>query len=110
MPKSSTPLAALVATHVDQLVAALERTVRDQIHTALTTYFHQALAGKPRARRGRPGRPKARRLLPCIAPKCAKPSKGPRFHYLCEDHRKASRADYTAWRDASRAKAKRKAG
>ena len=34
---------------------------------------------------------------PCIVPGCDKPSKGPRFHFLCEDHRNADEQQIKTW-------------
>ena len=39
-----------------------------------------------------------KRRLPCIAPGCSNPSKGPRFQYLCVKHMDAPKKDYEAWR------------
>ena len=47
---------------------------------------------------------KRRRILPCIAPGCKNPSKGPRFHYLCEEHMGAPKKDYEAWREKRKEK------
>jgi hypothetical protein len=57
------------------------------------------------AARGRRGGPALRRrVVPCIAPGCTNPSKGPRFHYLCEKHKDAPKKDYEAWRKARQEK------
>jgi hypothetical protein len=40
----------------------------------------------------------------CISPNCQKLSKGPRFHFLCETHRKAPKAKWTAWAVAAKKK------
>lgn len=34
-----------------------------------------------------------RRVFPCPVPDCKKQGKGPRFHYLCEDHRDMNKRD-----------------
>lgn len=44
---------------------------------------------------------KAAAIKPCIAPGCTSPSKGPRFHYLCDEHKGASPAEYAAWREGA---------
>lgn len=49
-----------------------------------------------------PARTRPKRILPCIAPGCRNMSKGPRFHYLCEDHRNAPKRDWTAWQKAQK--------
>lgn len=35
-------------------------------------------------------------IKPCKVPGCGKPSKGPRFRFLCEDHRDMGKAKLTA--------------
>jgi hypothetical protein len=45
----------------------------------------------------------------CIAPNCKNPSKGPRFHFLCENHRKAPKAKWSKWAEARAAERKKKA-
>jgi hypothetical protein len=40
----------------------------------------------------------------CIAPNCNKTSKGPRFHFLCDNHRTAPKAKWTAWAAAAKKK------
>jgi hypothetical protein len=92
----------IVERYTADLVAAVTREVRrsvaDEVRDALTG---SGGAGRGRSSAGRGGR---RRILPCIAPGCSNPSKGPRFHYLCEKHRDARKADYEAWRKARREK------
>ncbi|MSP15658.1 MAG: hypothetical protein EXR73_03420 [Myxococcales bacterium] len=48
---------------------------------------------------------KVRKIVPCIAPDCSNPSKGPRFHYLCDKHKDASKKEYDGWRAAKRSAA-----
>ena len=72
--------------------------------------------GRGQGRRG-PGRPpagSAPRVVrqpgggrTCIAANCKNPSKGPRFHFLCETHRKAPKAQVAKWQQAA-AKVKKK--
>jgi hypothetical protein len=93
------PLQELVSRTVSDLVAAINRHMRDDIATEVRAFI--ASKGTPAGRAGRRGRPalaRKKRLLPCIAPGCLNPSKGPRFHYLCEKHMGAPRKDYEAWR------------
>lgn len=50
-----------------------------------------------------------KKALPtCIAPHCRKPSKGPRFKYLCEAHRGAAPDLVKIWQ--SKTKVNRKEG
>lgn len=92
-------LDAIVRDHVSELVSAITAAVRanvaDEIQSLLATG-----GGGTAARRLL--KPKKRRILPCIAPGCSNPSKGPRFHYLCDKHKDASKKDYESWRKAKK--------
>lgn len=98
-------LASLVAEHVDSLVAALSQAVRKQMADDLARAIGASVGGGGGGRGSRlVGRPKRRNIRPCIAPGCSNPSKGPRFHYLCEKHRGAAKRDYEAWRKGTSGK------
>ncbi len=91
----------IVADHVGQLTRAIAQAVRQNIGTELARLVgaeRPAAASLRRSIRGRKPR-----ILPCIAPGCGSPSKGPRFRYLCARHLDAPRKDYEAWREARRA-------
>ena len=96
-------LQALVADHVESLVAALSQAVRTQMADDVARALGGAVAAPGRAVRAI-GRPKRRNIKPCIAPSCSNPSKGPRFHYLCEKHRSAPKRDYETWRKTAQGK------
>lgn len=49
------------------------------------------MAAKPAKAKGKPS-PNAG-IKPCRVPGCGKPSKGPRFGFLCETHREMNKAD-----------------
>ena len=102
-----TRLNRIVADHEGNLTQAIADVVRQNVADEMTRY----LVGKgpvtkigqaPPARSSVRARTRARRILPCIAPDCANPSKGPRFRYLCGDHLHASKREYLAWREARR--------
>lgn len=42
------------------------------------------------------------RDMTCIAPKCGERSKGPRFHYLCEDHADTPLRKVRNWQEKAR--------
>jgi hypothetical protein len=89
----------LVSRTVSDLVAAINRHMRGDMAAEVRAFI--ASKGSAPGRVGKRGRPvgsRKKRLLPCIAPGCTNPSKGPRFHYLCEKHRDAPKRDYQAWR------------
>ena len=92
-------LGEMIDRHVSDLVTAINqhmhRNMAAEVRAFLAANGRTAARVVGRTRRSSSGR---KRILPCIAPGCTNPSKGPRFHYLCEDHRKASRKDYEAWR------------
>ena len=81
----------------------MEKLVSDVVELVRhgTTLEIAELVGRSAARAGR-----RKRLLPCIAPACKNLSKGPRFHYLCDDHRKAPKKDWEAWQEAAKDKRK----
>jgi hypothetical protein len=96
-------LADIVNRYVGDLIYAVQQEVRRSVGEEVQGY----LAGRGaltagRTRRAGPGRKK--NVVPCIAPNCGNPSKGPRFHYLCEKHKDAKKADYEAWRKARKEK------
>jgi hypothetical protein len=97
-------LAEIVARYTSDLVNAVRQEVRrsvaDEVREVLTGGRGGGL-GLGRGRRGGNGR---KRVVQCIAPGCSNPSKGPRFHYLCDKHKDAKKADYEAWRKARKEK------
>jgi hypothetical protein len=97
-------LAEIVARYVGSLVDAVRQEVRrsvaDEVREVLTGSRAAGLSAG-RSRRAGNGR---KRVLPCIKPGCNSPSKGPRFHYLCDEHKDAKRSEYEAWRKARKEK------
>jgi hypothetical protein len=93
-------LADIVARYVNNLVEAVREVVRRNV----VAEVQEALSGRGLSV-GRTRRALGKkRVLQCIAPGCTNPSKGPRFHYLCEKHKDAKKADYEAWRKARKEK------
>jgi hypothetical protein len=82
----------IVADQINLLVERLERAVRGMVAAEAREHFARTSGRR-------------KNIVPCVAPRCGKPSKGPRFHFLCEDHLNAPRRDYMKWRE--RAKSKR---
>ncbi len=96
-------LSDIVSEHVETLVAKLHDAIRQQVTVEIMTYFHngeapRGLGGAAKVRR------RSKRVMTCIAPGCKNTSKGPRFHYLCDKHRDASKAEYAAWQAARKNK------
>ena len=103
LARHETKLAEIISRHVDDLVSAVRKEVRlsvaDEVRGFLTGNGAANVLGVRAGRRlGR------RRVVGCIAPGCPNPSKGPRFHYLCEKHKDAPKKDYEAWRKARQEK------
>lgn len=96
-------LADLVARHVNDLVDAVRNEVRRNVADEVRAFLTGVRLDEP-ARGGRrlAGRTARRKIVNCIAPGCPNPSKGPRFHYLCEKHKDAPKKDYEAWRKAQK--------
>ena len=85
----------VVQGHIEALVEAVSQMVRQ--NTAREIAEMVGGNGKLPALRGR-----RKRIRPCIAPGCKNPSKGPRFHYLCDKHRDAPRKEWEAWQAQKR--------
>ena len=92
-------LSEIVTRYVSDLVAALNQHLRrnmaDEVRDFIASHGGGTAVVAGRTRRAGTGR---KRVVQCIAPGCTNPSKGPRFHYLCEKHKDAPRKDYEAWR------------
>src|SRR5688500_1185975 len=88
----------LVAGSIEQLVAAITEEIRRNVASEIQGYLTGAGGLKAGRIARRLGRPRKKRILPCIAPNCQNQSKGPRFHYLCAKHMDAPKKDYEAWR------------
>jgi hypothetical protein len=95
----SSRLSEIVSKYVTDLVSAinqhLRRNMADEVRDFIASNGGTAAVVAGRTRRSGAGR---KRVVQCIAPGCANPSKGPRFHYLCEKHKDAPKKDYEAWR------------
>ena len=88
---------------IEQSVASMTRALTGAIRDAVKAELRGVRALRGRA--GAVGRPKKRNILPCIAEGCDKPSKGPRFRYLCDEHKGAGVRQVEEWRAAKKAAA-----
>ena len=84
----------VVQGHIAALVEAVSQMVRQNTAREIAEMVGGNGKLALRARR--------KRILPCIAPGCKNPSKGPRFHYLCDKHRDAPRKEWEAWQTQKR--------
>jgi len=95
----------MVSRYVSDLVSAINQHMRRNMAAEVRAFIaangRTAVQVPGRGRRSGSGR---KRVVACIAPGCTNPSKGPRFHYLCENHRDAPRKDYEGWRLKAREK------
>ncbi len=103
-----TVVGATIAHYRERLQGALAASMGDEVafycadgpvYASEWTFRGRDKNGRPvserglpfgRSRRSHPRRPppaSARRIIPCRWPRCRRPSKGPRFHFLCEAHR-----------------------
>jgi hypothetical protein len=98
-------LADIVTRHVNELVDAVKHEVRRGVADEVRSFLTGARISLPgRGGKRLTGRSARRKIVNCIAPGCPNPSKGPRFHYLCEKHKDASKKDYESWRKAKKDK------
>jgi hypothetical protein len=90
-------VAELVANYMDGLVTALREELRQEFAAEVTGFLGQG-RGQARALNLNGTMRKRGKARPCIAPGCNNPSKGPRFRFLCDEHKGAPKSDYEAWR------------
>lgn len=93
-----TRIASLVEGHIQDLVFAITRAVRENLAEEIRVYV---AGGDGRMLSPTLIRVKGKRRprdLACIAPGCRNRSKGPRFHYLCDKHVDTPKKQYEAWR------------
>jgi hypothetical protein len=97
-------LADIVGRYVGDLVDAVRQEVRRSVGEEVKGYLAGQSGGGTAGRTRRTLAGRKKNVVQCIAPGCPNPSKGPRFHYLCEKHKDAKKADYEAWRKARKEK------
>lgn len=76
---------------VESLAVDLRKALVAELAERITA---EAAAPVPRSPRSK--------IRPCIAPGCTTQSKGPRFHYLCEQHKNTGKRTVKKWRDSRR--------
>jgi hypothetical protein len=84
---------------VDRLVAEMTSTLRVVVEARLREFLREPGRGRARGFNGSPRR-KTKLDMACIAPGCANRSKGPRFKYLCDEHKGQSEKLIAQWRAA----------
>ena len=98
-------LNALLTDHVRNLVSEIAKVVRQNLAARLGAIISGTEPAAVAPKRKAVGRAARKRVVACLSPGCGNPSKGPRFHYLCEKHKDAPTKDYEAWRKAKQTKA-----
>ena len=94
--REAVQLVGLVTAHLQELVDLIASAMRRDLADELS-----ALIVAPAGRRA------PKRLVACMAPGCKNLSKGPRFHYLCDEHKGAKKSQIVSWRQARKLAAKR---
>jgi hypothetical protein len=84
----------ILRNHVQEFTNAITAAVRQNVASEISTFLKNGNGHQPRKSRIK------RRIMGCIAPSCKNPSKGPRFHYLCDKHMEAPKKEWQAWRAA----------
>jgi hypothetical protein len=74
----------LAKTWVEQIVERLATEIQTRVREVAAEAGRQAAPGRKAARGGR----KRRLDMRCRVPGCRNRSKGPRFGFICDDHRK----------------------
>ncbi|MFH0901736.1 MAG: hypothetical protein V2A73_13995 [Pseudomonadota bacterium] len=108
-PELENRIRTIVTEWVGNLVNEVALAVRTDVVNELRSFFTQreedeASEVQRITNRLMVGRLRTRRSMTCIAPGCKNVSKGPRFHYLCEEHAGVPAKDYQAWQKARRAR------
>lgn len=101
MARSRNQLQEILQDGVTRFVQQMTGTINDFLQEQMPDPKTFSTKG---ATAGRKGPSRKGKIRPCIAPKCKQPSKGPRFHFLCENHMKAPKRDWMVWAGKAEAK------
>lgn len=101
MARSRNQLQEILQDGVTRFVREMTGTINDFLQEQMPDPKTFSAKG---ATAGRKGTARKGKIRPCIAPKCKQPSKGPRFHFLCENHMKAPKRDWMVWAGKAEAK------
>jgi len=96
----------MAQTFVDRIVEQLSTSLRDRLGALVTQIERDAQARLGSAGRGRAGRRRRKLDMRCRVAGCRRMSRGPRFGFICDEHRKKlSKRAQAAAREAWNAKA-----
>ncbi len=100
-------LRSLVDSFVAQITALTEARLMDRVAAALGGALGPTRAGAPRqARQAAAGKTAPRTMTvprPCPVPGCGKPGRGPRFRWLCDEHKGIARTQWLAIKEGKAA-------
>ena len=96
----------MAQSFVDRIVEQLSTSLRERVGSLVTELERAAQARLGSAARGRPGRRRRKLDMRCRVAGCRRMSRGPRFGFICDEHRKKlSKREQAAAREAWNAKA-----
>jgi hypothetical protein len=97
---------AMAQTFVDRIVEQLSTSLRDRVSSIVTELERDARARLGRGSASRGGRRRRKLDMRCRVTGCRRMSRGPRFGFICDEHRKKlSKKEQAAAREAWNAKA-----
>jgi hypothetical protein len=96
----------MAQTFVDRIVEQLSTSLRDRLATLVSELERDARGRVGRATGGKTGRKRRKLDMRCRVAGCRRMSRGPRFGFICDEHRKKlSKREQAAAREAWNAKA-----
>jgi hypothetical protein len=96
----------MAQTFVDRIVEQLSSSLRDRLGTLVSELERDARGRIGRATGGKTGRKRRKLDMRCRVAGCRRMSRGPRFGFICDEHRKKlSKREQAAAREAWNAKA-----
>jgi hypothetical protein len=97
---------AMAQTFVDRIVEQLASSLRDRVGTLMSELERDARGRMGRGAAAQTGRRRRKLDMRCRVAGCRQMSRGPRFGFICDDHRKKlSKREQAAAREAWNAKA-----
>jgi hypothetical protein len=96
----------MAQTFVDRIVEQLSTSLRDRLGTLVSELERDARGRIGRTTAGKSGRKRRKLDMRCRVAGCRRMSRGPRFGFICDEHRKKlSKREQAAAREAWNAKA-----
>jgi hypothetical protein len=96
----------MAQTFVDRIVEQLATSLRDRIGVMVRELERNAQARVGKSSGGKPGRKRRKLDMHCRVAGCRRMSRGPRFGFICDEHRKKlSKREQAAAREKWKQKA-----